>query len=71
MHCIHKQNLNEKKVLGIPNNLNECLICASTKNGSTDSSKQGQMTEGFVPCIKHGREKDMTLLPTVQCPTVL
>jgi len=66
MDCIHKQNLNEKEVLDILNNLNECLTCSSNKNDGIDSSRQGQMTEGFASCIKHGREKDMTLLPTVQ-----
>jgi len=67
MHCIHKQNLNEKKVLDVLNNLNECVACSKNKNDATDSRRQGQ----FVPCIKRGREKDMTLLPTVQCQTLL
>jgi hypothetical protein len=52
MHDIHKQNLNEKKVLDILNNINECLICASNKNDSTDNSRQAQMTEEVCPLHK-------------------
>lgn len=52
MHVIHKQNLNEKKVLDMLNNLNESLNCASNKNDSTDNSRQAQMTEEVCPLHK-------------------
>ena len=31
MHCIHKQDLNEKKVLDVLNSLNESLFVPATK----------------------------------------
>jgi hypothetical protein len=49
---LYKQDLNEKKVLDTLNNINECLICASNKNDSTDNNRQAQMTEEVCPLHK-------------------